>query len=49
MIELAVDVVDALVVEVRTEEDVLAAAATPLLTGGQKTAGVYTGIGIVIP
>jgi hypothetical protein len=49
MTELAVDFVDALVVEARPEEDVLTAAATPLLTGDQKTAGVYTGIGIVIP
>jgi hypothetical protein len=49
MAELAVDFVDALVVEARTEEDVLTAAATPLLTGDQNTAEVYTGIGIVIP
>jgi hypothetical protein len=47
--ELAVDFVDALVVEARTGEDVLTVATTPLLTGDQKTAGVYTGIGIVIP
>jgi hypothetical protein len=49
MMEFAVDFVDALVVEARNEEDVLTTAATPLLTGDQNTAGVYTGIGIVIP
>jgi hypothetical protein len=49
MTQFAVDFVDALVVEARTEEDVLTTAATPLLTGDQNTAGLYTGIGIVIP
>ena len=49
MAELAVDFVDALVVEAGVKEDVLTTAATPLLTGDQNTAGVYTGIGIVIP
>ena len=44
MTELPVEVVDAM-----TEEDVLTAAAASLLIGNQKTAGVYTGIGIVIP
>jgi hypothetical protein len=49
MTELAVGIVDALVVEAKAEEDSLTAVATPLLTGDQNTAGVYTGIGIVIP